>query len=181
MGTQFYRSGWASNRTMARMSDIKRLTVQKVVVEGSESKDEMRCSGMCVYHTDGSIDTLGQWEGSLMRTSDCIYDASLDGSLFGIEFRMARGKIRESKPNTQYYMANIHIEASASKDGGGHRDDSHEFTSPEYQSFYWKASEEHEYISWWFNQFHDYVEYWDLGKIDITIEASHHIESITLQ
>ncbi len=62
--------------TTGTLSSIQRLQTRKVGT---------RCTGLCVYHDDGFIEALGQWDPSDGNTISDIYDRS-DGPLAALTF-----------------------------------------------------------------------------------------------
>ncbi|KAM0249386.1 hypothetical protein ACHAQJ_009061 [Trichoderma viride] len=80
-----------ASKTMARLYNIKQLRVQKKPANDEDPQAGLRYSGLWIYHTDESIDTLGPWNGSSTVPSDLIYDSETDGHLLRLIFRLTRG------------------------------------------------------------------------------------------
>ncbi len=77
MDCPFSRQNTLSYLTTGTLSGVKRLQTRKVGV---------RCTGLCIYHEDGLIEALGQWDPSDGNPISNIYDHS-DGPLVTIGFR----------------------------------------------------------------------------------------------
>lgn len=72
--------------TVASLSNVKSLRIQHQncnTVFGPEPY----CAGLCIYYMDGSVGTLGQWDGSLTVDSKVIYDSAVDGPLDSLAFQ----------------------------------------------------------------------------------------------
>lgn len=91
--------------TRANLTKVKQLRVQKrrIVPEY-----DLRCAGLLIHHTDGSIETLGCYDASLTAPSQLIYDCETDGELHGLVFHLrARPHLFNGNIRVSYYVSKI--------------------------------------------------------------------------
>lgn len=115
-------------QTMANLSNVKRLRIQQRYTTKSAN---LYCAGICVYYMDGSVGTLGQWDGSLTVESKTIYDATLDRPLESLTFRYGSGY------ETEKYI--IDIIANSSPNTGINQKEKKDKSG---RDFYWLASKQ---------------------------------------
>jgi hypothetical protein len=90
--------------TRASLTKVKQLRIQRRLIWPD---NDLRCAGLLIHHTDGSIETLGCWDGSVTTPSNLIFDSETDGELRRLVFHL---KFRNSVGNCNkisYYMSNI--------------------------------------------------------------------------
>ncbi len=115
--------------TTATFSDIKRLRTRKV---GDW------CSGLCVYHNDGSVEALGRWDPSDDKVILDIYDRRRDGPLTALTFRYATHDMDQSRI-TDIVVGDF----------------------PEVNRTYvWREVDDHPHVAWWLTQLCDHVTPW---------------------
>ncbi|KAL7950334.1 hypothetical protein V8C42DRAFT_361243 [Trichoderma barbatum] len=93
--------------TRANLSSIKQLRVLAGQAHDMNEKLVYRCRGLWILHKDGSIETLGSWDGSLIDEAKLIYDDTTDGNLTKVIFQFRKGKNIYTRPEEIYYVANI--------------------------------------------------------------------------
>lgn len=86
--------------TVAKLSNIKALSIQQKKL-ATNVGPQPYCAGLCIYYMDGSIGTLGQWDGSLTADSKVIYNSTADGPLESLTFQYG------DWPETESYITNI--------------------------------------------------------------------------
>lgn len=91
----------------ARLYDIKQLRVQRKVADDWRMRQKGRCSGLWIHHRDGSIETLGVWNGSAAAPSDLIYDAETDGPLHHLDFHMTKGCRWKDQMEIAFFVSDI--------------------------------------------------------------------------
>jgi hypothetical protein len=66
-GTRFVGRDWPVFFTMASLFNVEKLQIRRT---------GLRCTGLCICHKDGLIETLGQWNPSESDLISIIYDGS---------------------------------------------------------------------------------------------------------
>ncbi|PON29560.1 hypothetical protein TGAM01_v201809 [Trichoderma gamsii] len=95
--------------TTAELTNIKQLRVQYRLIM---PENALRCAGLLIHHTDGSIESVGCWDGSLTIPSELIYDSETDGELFRLVFHMKFRPYLNKVNEASYYMSKIVAHAS---------------------------------------------------------------------
>lgn len=90
--------------TTAELTKIKQLMVQYRLIM---PENALRCAGLLIHHTDGSIESVGCWDGSLTTPSELIYDSETDGELFHLVFHMRFRPYLPKFNEASYYMSKI--------------------------------------------------------------------------
>jgi hypothetical protein len=100
-----------ASMTIAKLSNIKQLRVQKRPADDADPNAGLRYAGLWIYHTDESIETLGLWDGSATMPSELIYDSETDGHLLRLIFHLTRGGRWRDRPKIAYYMSSIVVKS----------------------------------------------------------------------
>ncbi|KAK5996553.1 hypothetical protein PT974_01889 [Cladobotryum mycophilum] len=163
---RFLSTNPLASHTTAKLSNVKRLGMQKRDVTDFEGTRRTRCSGLCIYHNDGSIETLGQWDGSLTMNSTIIYNAEVDGIIDALIFQYGRGKMWDEQTETRHYIVDIRVKTSQYVSVEEHQEEGyHEKCPLDKPAFHWQASEQ-ELIAWWFTPWYDDVGLWDSAMVE---------------
>ncbi|KAK1252699.1 hypothetical protein MKX08_003886 [Trichoderma sp. CBMAI-0020] len=90
--------------TRASLAQVEQLRVQQRLVMPT---GDLRCAGLFIRHTDGSVETLGCWDGSSTAPSNLIYDSETDGKLCRLVFHLRARATVYHRNAASYYMSNI--------------------------------------------------------------------------
>lgn len=110
--------------TWAKLSNIKQLRILKRETYGLDNKKLPRCCGLWICHGDGSIETLGIWDGCMTESAKVIYNAETDGRLNRVIFQLRRGRNLDARSECDY-VANIAIRLARPGGTEEHRDEEH--------------------------------------------------------
>ncbi len=122
--------------TRATLSGVTQLHVRKI---GDW------CDGLCIYHDNGSVETLGRWDPSDDKVVLHIYDSRRDGPLTALTFRYA------TEDKYQSHIADIVIGDSP---GAG-------------QTYVWRAADDQPHIAWWLTKVRDHITPWHDGRFPL--------------
>lgn len=117
-----------SFQTIAKLSNVRTLSIQRRNITNSTT---LRCAGLCIHYTDRSIETLGQWDGSLTGGSEVIYDVTKNATLDGLTFQYGH------EAHTKTCIVNIIAHTSASA-----KDNQERIKQESGRTFHWISSEQ---------------------------------------
>ncbi|KAL7919216.1 hypothetical protein ACQKWADRAFT_329966 [Trichoderma austrokoningii] len=158
--------------TRAKLAEIRQLRIQKRLIM---PECDLRCAGLLIHHMDGSIETLGSYDGSLTAPSELIYDGETDGELHDLVFHLKLRQYRFKGIKFAYYVSDIvaHSEDFEPKDTEDEEAEESEDDRDEEEdwypatcTFYWSKYSSQPFVTWCFNRELDHI-------YDDSVETRH--------
>ncbi|UKZ73990.1 hypothetical protein TrVFT333_001644 [Trichoderma virens FT-333] len=94
--------------TRAHLYDIKQIRLLTKPARDFDNLPILRYCGLWILHGDGSVDTIGCWDGALTKSAKVIYDET-QGRLTRIIFRVKDGRYPENPTDLVPFIFNITI------------------------------------------------------------------------